>query len=418
VIGARELAASLGIENLVVFDMGGTTSKVSLVEDGDYATVDQYWIGGSARGFPLQVNTVDVIELPVGGGSIAWLDEAGRLRVGPRSAGSQPGPACYGLGGTNPTVTDANLYCGRLDKDHFVGTLKLDAAAGAAAIERLAAQAGMTPMRLALGILKLANLQIAAGIRRQTLERGRDPREFAMLAIGGAGPMHGCEAAMEADLREVLVPLYPGHYSAFGMLSANLRLDRREVMLGLLSKVNAAAMNQTLERIGGELATELQGGTGGTFGIHVRHSLAIRYRGQDHSVKIDAPYEGRHVPDDVAGQFRKAFEQEYVRRYGHLDPKSEVEVVELEVIAERELPRVVASHTGGAEGTTGKIETLWENSEERVISAVVPRGTLVVGDRLKGPAVVYEEGSTTVLPPGANLEVVQGGTLRVLFARS
>ncbi|MFJ8023542.1 hydantoinase/oxoprolinase family protein [Streptomyces sp. NPDC096311] len=418
VIGARTLAAGLGIKNFVVFDMGGTTTKVSLVEDGDYATIDQYWVGGSSRGLPLQVNTVDVVELPIGGGSIAWLDDAGRLRVGPRSAGSQPGPACYGLGGTEPTVTDANLYCGRLDKDHFVGSLTLDVGAGAAAIERLAAKAGMTPMRLALGILKLANLQIAAGIRRQTLERGRDPQEFAILATGGAGPMHGCEAAMEADLGEVLVPLYPGHYSAFGMLGANLRLDRREVMLGLLRDVDPASLTQTLERISGELASELTGGTSGVFDIHVRHSLAMRYRGQDHTVKIDAPYEGQKPPADVADRFHRAFEEEYVRRYGHLDPYSDVEVVELEVVAERELPQVVAVHKGGTEGTTGEIESRWDDSEDPVVSKVVPRGTLTVGDRIEGPAVVYEEGSTTVIPPAATLEVVEGGTLRIRFAGS
>jgi N-methylhydantoinase A len=417
VIGARTLAAGLGLQNLIVFDMGGTTTKVSLVEDGDFATIDQYWVGGQARGLPLQVNTVDVIELPIGGGSIAWLDEAGRLRVGPRSAGSQPGPACYGLGGLQPTVTDANLYCGRLDKDHFVGELKLDADAGAGAIERLAAEAAMTPRRLALGILQLANLQIAAGIRRQTLERGRDPRDFVMLAIGGAGPMHACEAAMEADLPEVLVPLYPGHYSAFGMLGANLRLDRREIMLGLLSELNPDDVSAMLRRIGDELVSQLSGRRRDGVEVNVRHALALRYRGQDHTVKINAPYEGRAVPGSVAAQYRSAFEREYTRRYGHLDPYSNIEIVELEVVAERLLPQVAAEHKDVTEGNTATIDACWGSDETPVSSHVLPRGSLAVGTRLDGPTVVYEEGSTTVLPPGAALEVVDGGTLRVQLQR-
>jgi N-methylhydantoinase A len=415
VIGARTLAQSLEIKNLVVFDMGGTTTKVSLVEDGDYATMNQYWIGGHLRGFPLQVNTVDVIEVSVGGGSIAWLDEAGRIRVGPVSSGSQPGPACYGFGGTSPTVTDANLYCGRLDKDHFVGSLTLDVEAGAEAIERLASEAQMSPMRLALGILALANLQIAAAVRRQTLERGRDPREFAMLAVGGAGPMHGCEIAIEAGIREVLVPLFPGHYSAFGMLGANLRLDRREVMLGLLRDVDRQAMTRTLERVAAQLTAELREGAGDEPDIRIRHALAMRYRGQDHTVRIEAPYQGIDVPADFNSTFRRAFDSEYEQRYGHLDLHSDVEVVELEVVAERALPGVAAVHKGGAEGTRGAVDTWWGENEEPLASTIVPRGSLAIGDKLAGPGVVFEEGSTTVIPPDASMTVADGGTLRIHF---
>jgi N-methylhydantoinase A len=225
--------------------------------------------------------------------------------------------------------------------------------------------------------------------------------------------MHACEAAMEADLPEVLVPLYPGHYSAFGMLGANLRLDRREIMLGLLSEIDPHDLSAMLRRIGDELVAQLSGRQRDGVEIDVRHALALRYRGQDHTVKINAPYQGRSVPGSVAAQYRSAFEREYTRRYGHLDPYSDIEVVELEVVGERLLPRVVAEHEGGAEGSTGTLDACWGGDETPVGLAVLPRGSLSVGNRIDGPAVVYEEGSTTVLPPGTALEVVEGGTLRI-----
>ncbi len=416
VIGARRLAETLAIKNVVVFDMGGTTTKVALVEDGEYATTDSYWIGGRLRGFPLQIHTVDVIEVSVGGGSIAWLDEIGRLRVGPRSAGSQPGPACYGLGGTSPTVTDANLYCGRLDKDHFVGSLQLDRDAAARAIERLAVEADLPPVRLALGILELANLQIAAAVRRQTLERGRDPHDFTLLAVGGAGPMHSCQVAAEADIREVLIPLFPGHFSALGMLGANLRLDRRVVMLGLLADLDRTAVASILESVADELAEALKFGSQGAGELRFSYSLEMRYRGQDHTVRVAPPVTGLAVPDDVVRVFQEAFDAEYELRYGHLDEGSDTEVVELEVVAERLLPQVAGTHRVRAEGTVGQIQTHWQHGADAVPSLVIPRGTLGGGETVVGPAVIYEEGSTTVIPPGATVHVADGGTLRVVVS--
>jgi N-methylhydantoinase A len=417
VIGARALAEALGIDNVVVFDMGGTTTKVSLVEDGRYATMDQYWVGGRFRGFPLQVNTVDMVEIGVGGGSIAWLDESGRLRVGPRSAGSQPGPACYGLGGTQPTVTDANVYCGRLDAEHFAGALRLDVDAATEAIERLADESRMPPERLALGILEVANLEIAAAVRRQTLERGRDPQEFTLFAIGGAGPMHACQVAAEADIRAVLVPLCAGHFSALGMLGANLRLDRREVMVSLLKDLDSGALESTLERIAKELAAELQFGSNRAPDVVFQYSLAMRYKGQDHTVRIVAAEPGLALPDDPVGAFRRAFDFEYERRYGHVDEGSEIELVELEVVAERVLPSVPTTQASVVEGEKDEIYSRWVFGEDPVATSVVSRGTLAAGVRISGPIVIVEEGSTAVIPPGAVVEVANGGTLRVDLGR-
>lgn len=278
VIAARTLAARLGIEDLCTFDMGGTTAKSALIENGDYARRDLYWIGGERKGFPLQVSTVDIIETAVGGGSIASLNDMRELQVGPRSAGSRPGPACYGLGGVQPTLTDANLYCGRINRDHFAGNFTLDVDAATRALEGLAKQAGLTPERLALGIIRLANLRVASTVRRQTLERGNDPRKYTLLASGGAGPLHVCEVANEVGINRVLIPRFPGHYSALGMLGANLRRERRELVGGDLSKLEASKLRSLVHRIADELRVELESNAGDDRDTILSYELAVRFR--------------------------------------------------------------------------------------------------------------------------------------------
>lgn len=414
VIGARELARELSIENMVTFDMGGTTAKSCLIEGGRFATTELYWIGGYERGFPVQIRCVDVTEVGAGGGSVAWVDEAGRLRVGPRSAGSRPGPASYGLGGTEPTVTDANLYCGRLDKDNFVGSLKLDPALATPAIERLAARLELDTQRLALGILKLANLSMAAAVRRQTLERGRDPRDFSLAAFGGAGPMHACEVAAEVGIRNVVVPPFPGHFSAIGMLGVNLRVDRRELFRGLLGGLSAEALRDLVDRVTTELGAELRFGGSEVLGETIfSYSLALRYKGQDHTLLIPAAGPGMDVADDLSAVFRPRFDLEYLQRYGHLDDESDVECVEVEIVGERTVPKVEIEPSAQTPGQASTITSLFGLDESGVSTDVVPRGSLGEGTTFEGPLIVYEEGATTVVPPRAKGHVGPSGSLLI-----
>lgn len=413
VIAARELAVSLSIENLVTFDMGGTTSKSALVEKGESATTDLYWIGGEKHGFPLQVSTVDIIETAVGGGSIASLHETGGLQVGPHSAGSRPGPVCYGLGGTKPTLTDANLYCGRIDKDHFAGNFSLDVEGSRRAIEAFAQEIGMAPDRLALGIIRLANLQVSSTVRRQTLERGNDPRDYTLLASGGAGPLHVCEVAREVGIQRVLIPRFPGHYSALGMLSANLRRERRQIVSGKLTSLNAAELAEMIADTARDLSSDLKGAGDEPEGaIGLRYSLAVRFTGQDHSLWIPSPDTGIDVPSDAGQYFQKAFDAEYVRRYGHLDDLSTREMVALEVVAERLLSPVTINYEEPAIEGRSESESLWGDGE-RLKTPIIPRGSLVPGDRLNGPAVLFEIGSTTAIPPGASAEVLENGAILI-----
>jgi N-methylhydantoinase A len=412
VLGARELAVQLDIDNLVTFDMGGTTAKTCLIEDKQVISTDLYWINGYRRGFPLQVRTVDIVEVGAGGGSIAWVDEAGRLRVGPRSAGSRPGPACYGLGGEHATVTDANLYCGHIDKENFGSSIQLDLAAASQAIEQLAKVAGLSPRRVALGILRLANLSMAAAVRRQTIERGRDPADFTLMAFGGGGPMHACEVAAEVGIRRVLVPMHPGHFSALGMLSANLRLDRREVLRRRLTILLPGEIADMVGRIAVDLKADLADRRRGPASdIDLRWSLALRYEGQEHTLLISSPFPGIAVPENVAAGFGEKFVAEYVLRFGHAIENGIVETVAVEVVVEQPLPRPLIKTDKGRHGLSRKMSSHFGEDETPLESVAMARGSLGAGGEFAGPMIIHEEGATTVVPPGASGRVLADGNL-------
>jgi N-methylhydantoinase A len=414
VIGARQLAHDLGIDNLVSLDMGGTTAKSALIANGDFATKDLYWIGGEAYGFPLQVGTVDIIEVGMGGGSIAWLDPSGRLRVGPRSAGSDPGPACYGLGGTEATLTDANLFCGRIDATHFSPSFHLDIDAAVHAIERLAARAQMSPERLALGVIRLATMEVASTVRRQTLERGNDPREYTLLASGGAGPMHVCAVAKEVGIRQVLVPRFPGHYSALGMLKANLRLEHQEVFLGLLPRLEPERLKASLAGAAERVSAKLRFGDQAPAGsIRYSYELALRFRGQEHALWISAPSQGLDVPEHIGEYFGAGFRAEYLRRYGHVDDDIDVETVELRLVGERILPSVSIDYEEADDGESVTVMSIWDDTPSRVETPIVSRASLASGSRLVGPAIIREIGATTVVPPDTHVEVLGEGALAI-----
>ncbi|MCW2672638.1 MAG: hydantoinase/oxoprolinase family protein [Frankiales bacterium] len=413
VIAAQALAEEMSIPNVVTFDMGGTTAKTALIEDNRFDTTDTYWIGGFERGFPVQVPTVDIIEVGAGGGSIASAAD-GRISVGPRSAGSQPGPACYGLGGTEPTITDANLLCGRIAASRPLGGLKTDHDAAAAAFDKLAEDLATTRMRAALGVLRLGTVVMATAVRNQTLERGRDPREFTMVAFGGAGPMHACEVAAENGIRHVLIPQHPGHFSAMGMLQSHLRVDRLIAIGRPLDRVDWKALHDLADGESASLTHQLTDGSRlpGAGQVHVALRMALRYFGQEHAVWIEPPPDFREHADPRQ-MTERAFEKEYAERFGHLNPRGRIEVVEIEIVAIRELPRKplpMPAHEAAAVGSQPSYFTL---DESPVPAKVLVRASIRVGERIDGPAIIVEEGATTVIPPGANFEVLENAVICV-----
>ena len=229
--GAAEIGTRMGEKNLVAFDMGGTTAKAVLIEDGEAAVSPLYWVAGYERGYPVQAAVLDIVEVGTGGGSIAGVNELGALEVGPHSAGAVPGPACYGRGGTEATVTDANLYLGRLDSERFLGgSMKLRNDLAEQALIALSKRFDQPVIALASGILKISTLAMATTVRKVTIERGYDPRDFVLVAFGGAGPLHAADVAREIGMRRVLIPPKPGHFSAYGMLFADFRYDLTETV--------------------------------------------------------------------------------------------------------------------------------------------------------------------------------------------
>ena len=414
VLGAARLADEVGLPKVVTFDMGGTTAKSTFIEASRFPLSETYWVGGYETGFPLQVPTIDVVEIGAGGGSIAWVDDGGRLRVGPRSAGSTPGPACYGRGGLDVTVTDANVYTGRLPAEYFLGTITISGELAARRMEALAETLELPPMRLALGILQLADLAMANLVRQQTLDRGRDPREFAMVAFGGAGPLHACAVAAEVGIPIVYIPPAPGVFSAVGMLSADAKFDRREVFGARLDSLDEELLGATLRRIGDELRDVVLEQTDDGAALELRYALSLRYVGQEHTLAVFGSGTGLELPPQPGERFRKEFVAEYATRFGHADPDAPIEVAELLVEGIRRLPQpatvTFAMGDGGPRGM-GDVHFGGSADPHPEATPIVGRADLAPGDRREGPALIYENGTVTVVPPGAAVTVLPGGVL-------
>ena len=316
-IGAGAYGEALGIKNLVAFDMGGTTAKCALVEEGRFNVESIYYAGGYVQGFPIKSPVIDIVEVGSGGGSIAWLDQLNRLHVGPRSAGSTPGPVCYGRGGTQPTVTDANLVLGRINPDRFLGgELKLDVEGATNSIAALAQQLGFSgrdgALHLAEGILALATVTMAGAIRQVSVEHGLDPREFALFSYGGGGPLHSSALARELSIPLVLIPPAPGNFSAVGMLLADARIDLSNTFTGVLAPDIIPSVHSAFESMERDASSSLAAEFGARDVFFERY-LEMRYLGQRHNIKV--PVTG--LADFAA--VRSAFERDYKRRYGHAD---------------------------------------------------------------------------------------------------
>jgi N-methylhydantoinase A len=415
-IGTGAYAEALGFANVISFDMGGTTAKCSLVQDGRFSVEQIYYAGGYVRGFPIKSPVIDIIEVGSGGGSIAWLDGQNRLHVGPRSAGSTPGPVCYGNGGTEPTVTDANLLLGRIAPDRFLGgEMALDTAAARAAIlERIAAPLGYAgedgAIAMAEGIVSIATVVMAGAIRRQTVEHGRDPRDFVLFAYGGGGPLHAAALARELAIPTVVVPPEPGNFSASGMLMADARLDASQTFVGVLDARTIAAMDETFGAMERELHDAIRREIG-LDDVTFERSAEMRYRGQRHNIRV--PITG--LGD--AGAIRTAFDRDYKRRYGHADARAAVEVQALHLAAGSRLrrlalDRLVRAASGGAAERAAR-PVHFGRAAGRVETRVYDRFALAPGFAAPGPAIIEEYGSTTVVWPDDRFEIGPLGEIRI-----
>jgi N-methylhydantoinase A len=416
-IGAAEYGRVLGVENLVAFDMGGTTAKCAMIERGRYAVESIYHIGGPDAGFPIRGNVIDILEVGVGGGSIGWLDEQRRLNVGPRSAGSIPGPACYGRGGQEPTVTDANLILGRLDPHNFLGgemTLVPERASDVLS-QRIAGPLGYRGedaiKRAAKGVLTIANLTMSSIIKKVSIARGYDPRDFTLFCYGGGGPLHGIELARALKIPRVVVPPEPGNFSALGMLLADPRLDIAQTMVVRLNPENLApvmALYSELEAQGrAALKREFGGGT-----VSIEREAEMRYKGQRHSIKIPIR------PEDDAVTLRERFDREYLRRYGHTNP-ADVEIVVLHSLAtlhmrRPELKQLARSSAERQKRAELEMRPIFFLEEDRFLpTQIYDRAALGATFAGKGPALIVEYGSSTLVGPRDTFAIGKLGEIEI-----
>jgi N-methylhydantoinase A len=406
-IGAGAYAGALGFDNVVAFDMGGTTAKCALVENGRFSVESVYYVNGYVKGFPIKSPVIDIVEVGSGGGSIAWLDDQKRLHVGPQSAGSTPGPVCYGNGGTEPTITDANLILGRLNASRFLGgemSLDLDGARRALA-ETIAEPLGYGGdeglIKMADGIVSIATVIMAGAIRRVSVEHGLDPRDFVLFCYGGGGPLHASALAHELSIPAVVIPPEPGNFSAIGMLLADARLDLSKTFTGVLDAATVGKIKAHFAEMEREAAAALAAEFGASE-VTFEHHAEMRYRGQRHNIKV--PVSG--LADERA--IRTAFEHDYKRRYGHADPKAAAEFQALHLSAFARLRRPDIARLPRAQGKAAAATTrpvYFGGAGGMVETRIYDRDGLAPGFTADGPAVIEEYGSTTLVWPGDRFEI-------------
>lgn len=407
-LGGVALARLLGRQNLICIDMGGTSFDVSLVVDGkpDVSTE------ASLEGFPLLMPVVNIHTIGAGGGSIAY-PEAGGLRVGPESAGADPGPACYGQGGTQPTVTDANLVLGRVDPTSFAGgQMELDLDAAQKAVGALADELGLDAPVMAEGICDVINAKMAQAIRTLTVEKGIEPRDFALVAFGGAGPMHAPFLAQELDVSEVLVPRFPGAFSAWGMLEAEIRKDFARAFFTPLAELDADDLAAALQEQEREALAALAEEGIGEDSARVQHMIDIRYIGQEYTLTIPLLGASEPTSDGFEQAISRRFDEAHDTRFGHANPGAPTEFVAVRSTGLGDLRR--------AEAARFAVEA---NDEHRFVARsivfgrserdaqVVQRDDLTPGEGLEGPVVIIEATATTVVPPGSTAHVDDLGTI-------
>jgi N-methylhydantoinase A len=401
-VAAARLCEALELERAIAFDMGGTTAKAGVVQRGAPTVASDYFIGGYNEGLAIRIPVLDVVEVGTGGGSVAWLDESGALHVGPRSAGAEPGPAAYGRGGMEPTVTDANVVLGRLSPDVLLpGETRLNRAAAEDALRSgVAEPLGTDLTRAADGILEVATASMANAIRQVTLERGLDPRDFALFAYGGGGPLHARAVARELQIAKVIVPRAPGVFSALGMLLADVRRDYVQTLFVRLAEVDLAHLEREFAALEAEGLRALQRSGVSSDRVVFERAADMRYVGQEHAVTVRLPSGA-----DIKPLFDAAHEQ----RYSHSAPAEPAEIVSLRLTAigrltKPTLPRLArGERTPTADARMGTREVVFGG--RRIETAVFARDCLLTGNVVDGPAVIEESGATTLVEPGDRVSV-------------
>lgn len=426
VISAAYLGDTLGYKDIISFDMGGTTAKVGLIQDGLPKVTKDYEVGAAAKagvgshrggGYPIRTPVIDLVEIGAGGGSIAWVDSGGILRVGPQSAGADPGPVCYGQGGVEPTITDANLLLGRLSPDHFLGgEIKLDVEAARRAIkEKCADPLGMSVVEAAHGIVEIANAAMVNALRLVSVQRGYDPRDFVLVAFGGAGPVHANRLAAETEIPTMVIPMSPGTFSALGLLVTDLKHDHSTTMIERVDRLDWSTVEQTYRALEAEgRATLAREGVPAQDMVFQRQ-VDIRYVGQ--SFELTIPLPNHRLTEQDVNQLLEHFYVEHDRAYGFSAPGEPVEFVNLRLTAVGRItkPRLrQVEQNGAALAVPQSVRQVYFAERDGYVDCpVYDRYRLAAGQVIAGPAVIIELDSTSLIHPGYRAAVDKFGNLIV-----
>ncbi len=405
---------------LITFDVGGTSADIGVVTDGQFseATARDTWIAG----YPVLVPMIDIHTIGAGGGSIAHIDPGGGFRVGPHSAGSQPGPAAYGRGGTQPTVTDANILLGRLDTDNFLGgAMALDAEAARQAIQALADPLGLSELEAAEGIVTILNSNMANAIRSRTIQKGIDPRAYALVAFGGAGPLHGAEVARLLGIPECIIPPYPGITSAVGLLTTDVKYDATRTAFQVSTAFDLSRLNTAFTQMQNELHQQFSDDGIAQTAVTFTRFADVRYVGQGYELRVAVP-EG---PLDAVALDRLTdrFHRQHELEYGHFFGDSPIEIVTIRLVGVGQAQRIHAASSAGSGSLQAALVKIQpsvfrvQNELRSLETAFYRRERLPVDEVVAGPAVILQTDSTTVVPPDctfrldphANLLIQTGG---------
>lgn len=409
-VSAAFIGKLMGYENVIGFDMGGTSTDVSLTYQGNTRVTVESQIDRH----PLLVPMVDIRSIGAGGGSIGWVDRTGALTVGPQSAGADPGPACYGRGGTQPTVTDANLVLGRVPNKLLGGAMGLDEAAAREAVRQVTEPLGLDPVAGAAGMIRIVTSMMAYAIRAVTVQRGLDPKDFALVAFGGAGPIHACEIADEIGVPTVIVPIAPGAFSALGMIMSNVRRDLVRTRLIRSDEADPAELESIFADMEEEarqtLAAEVKDAP-----VVLERYVDMRYVGQEYTVSVPMPQ--GPISAETLAEVRAEFDRLHDQAYGHSSSTEPTEMINTRLVAFGILAEATLEQLpeGGpepaAEAIVGTTELCLDAQAGYVSAPVYDRAKLLAGNRFSGPALIAEKGATTVLIPGYTCSVDKYGNL-------
>ncbi len=417
VIGAAVIGDLLGEPNIISLDIGGTTVKSSLVEDGVPKITTDYRIEYRRdwEGYPVKVPTVDIVEIGAGGGSIAWIDEGGSLRVGPVSAGAVPGPACYDAGGEQPTVTDANLLIGRINPDYFLGgEIKVSMDKARQSMQEIAGFIGMSIEEAAMGVVRLADANMVNALKLVSVRRGYDPREFTLVAFGGGGSMHAAALARELRVKRIVVPTAPAVFSAWGMLMTDLRNDYIRTMVVRTDQIEPAEVSDTFVEMEEQAVEELAAEQVEKDQMIFQRFADMRYAGQEHTVKVPIP--GGELTEKDLPEIDERFHQLHDHAYT-FRLESPVELVNFHLTALGQVEKPKITRLNEDEGRS--VEKAYKGNRQVMLDAgflttpTYERGLLPVGAALSGPLIVEEPAATTVVFPGQRVSLDEYGFLHI-----